>query len=181
MRAFRKLALLLVLPTAAVTVSAQGMASAAPARHHHRHYVSVVGNGSHVSVNHAVLHAGRVTFSVRSTNSASGSNISLFRPRPGHTLNQVFVDLQEEFSQTPATAAKGTRDLKRDVWVYGLADVSPARGALVTRNLRAGNYYLMDLGNTPSGPPDVTRLMVRAHSGYRSKVLHRQSRAPPSG
>jgi hypothetical protein len=137
----------------------------------------VVGNGSHVRVSNPVLHAGRATFAVRSTNSGNGSSITLFRPRPGHTLNEVFADLQEEFSPTPATAAKGTRDLKRDVWIYGLADISPARGARVTRNLRAGTYYLMDLGNTPSGPPATTKLTVRAHSGYRSKVLHRHARA----
>ena len=89
----------------------------------------------------------------------------------------MFADLAEEFSNDPSTAAKGTRDLKRDVLTYGLADVSPARGALVTRGLRAGTYYLMDLGNTPSGAPATTKLTVRRHSGYRSRVLHRHARA----
>ncbi len=97
-------------------------------------------------INHSVLHAGSGTFAVRSTNSAGDSDITLFRPRPGHTLNEGFGDLAEEFSDTPRTAAKGTRDLVHDVRTYGLADVSPARGALVTRSLSPGTYYLMDLG-----------------------------------
>ena len=171
-------ALLLVVPTAALTVATPGTAVAAPARHHARHVVSVVGNGSHVRINHPVLHAGRVTFSVRSTNAAGDSDITLFRPKAGHTLNEVFGDLAEEFSETPRTAAKGTRDLVHDVKTYGLADVSPARGALVTRSLRPGTYYLMDLGNPPtSGPPAVTRLSVKRHGGYRAKALHRHARA----
>ena len=152
----------------ALTVATQGLAVAAPARHHHRHFVSVVGNGAHVRINHPVLHAGRVTFAVRSTNSAGDSDITLFRPKAGHTLNEVFGDLAEEFSETPRTAAKGTRDLVHDVKTYGLADVSPARGALVTRSLSAGTYYLMDLGNPPrSGPPAVTKVTVKRHGGYR--------------
>ena len=176
MRSVRTMAMLLVLPTAAATIATQGMASAAPA-HHHRHFVSVVGDGSHVRVGNAVLHSGRVTFSVRST-SGNGSNITLFRPKPGHTLNEVLGDLGEEFSQTPATAAKGTRDLVHDTLIYGLADVSSARGAFVTRNLRAGTYYLMDLGTPPSsGPPATTKLMVKPHSGYRSAVLRRHTSA----
>jgi hypothetical protein len=178
MKSLRTTALLVVAPAVALTVAAQGMAVAAPARHHPRHVVSVVGNGSHVRINHAVLHAGRVTFSVRSTNSAGESDITLFRPRPGHTLNEVFGDLAEEFSETPRTAAKGTRDLVQDVKTYGLADVSPARGALVTRSMSPGTYYLMDLGNPPrSGPPAVTKLTVKRHSGYRAKALHRNARA----
>ena len=179
MKPIRTAAMLLVVPTVAVSVATQGMAVAAPARHHHhRHVVSVVGDGSHVAVDHPVLHAGRVTFSVRSTNSGSGSNITLFRPRPGHTLGEAFGDLAEEFSSDPHTAAKGTRDLVEDVWTYGLADVSPARGALVTRSLSPGSYYLMDLGNPPtSGPPAVTSLTVEGHDGYRAKALRRHASA----
>jgi hypothetical protein len=130
-----------------------------------------------VALNHAVLHAGRVTFSVRSTNAGNGSSITLFRPKPGHTLNEAFGDLNEEFSQDPQTAAKGTRDLVTDTLVYGLADVSPARKALITRTMRPGTYYLMDLGNTPSGPPATTTLTVQAHSGYQAASLPRQARA----
>lgn len=178
MRSLRKLAVLMVVPTVAV-VAAQGVAVAAPACHHHRHhFVSVVGDGSHVNVNHPVLHAGRVTFSVRSTNTPDGSNITLFKPRAGHTVEQVFADLGEEFSGDPHTAAKGTRHLVRDLLAYGLVDVSPARGALVTRTLRPGTYYLMDLGTPPtSGPPALTTLTVQRHRGYRPAVVHRAASA----
>lgn len=178
MTSLRKLAVLMVAPTVAV-VAAQGAAVAAPAAHHHRHhFVSVSGDGSHVSVNHAVLHAGRVTFSVRSTNTGNGSNITMFKPRAGHTVEQVFTDLGEEFSGDPSTAAKGTRDLVRDLRAYGLADVSPARGALVTRTVRPGTYYLMDLGTPPtSGPPALTTLTVQRHGGYRPAAVHRAASA----
>ena len=177
MRAFRKLALLLVVPTAAASVTMPGTAMAA-ARHHRHHFVSVVGNGSHVNVNHSVLRSGRVTFSVRSTNSGGESDITLFRPKRGHTLNEVFAALANEFSQDPPTAAKGTRQLVRYVLTYGLADVSPARGAFVTRTLGPGKYYLMDLGNPPqSGPPATTTLMVKRHQGYRAAALRAHARA----
>jgi len=177
MSPFRKLALLLVVPTAAASVAMPGTADAA-ARHHRHHFVSVVGDGSHVKTAHSVLRAGRVTFSVRSTNAGGESDITLFRPKPGHTLSEVFAALGEEFSQDPKTAAKGTRDLVRVVLTYGLADVSPARGALVTRSLRPGRYYLMDLGKPPqSGPPATTPLTVKRHSGYRAAALRSHARA----
>lgn len=115
MRNFRTTAMLLVLPTALAIVAVQGTAEAAPGRVHRHHYVSVVGDGSHVRVSRPVLHAGRVTFAVRSTSSTSGSNITLFRPKRGHTLGEVFSDLGEEFSSDPHTAAKGTRDLTHDI------------------------------------------------------------------
>ena len=178
MKPLTKMAMLVVLPTAAATMVAQGSAVAAPSRHHASRYVSVTGNGSKVTLNHSVLHAGRVTFSVRSTNAGNGSQITLFRPKAGHTLNEVLGDLGEEFSQDPQTAAKGTRDLVADTLVYGLADISPARKALITRTVRPGTYYLMDLGNPPqSGPPATTTLTVKAHSGYRAASLHRHARA----
>jgi hypothetical protein len=177
MKQLNKLAMLVVLPTAAA-LAVPSSAVAAPGRHHARHYVAVTGNGSHVSLSHAVLHAGRVTFSVRSTNAASGSAITLFRPKSGHTKSEVLGDLAEEFSQDPSTSAKGTRDLVADTLVYGLADVSPARKALITRTVRPGTYYLMDLGNPPqSGPPATTTLTVKAHTGYRAASLHRHARA----
>lgn len=179
MRSFRNLALLMAVPAVAAVVM-PGSAVAAPARLSqarlsHHHVVSVVGDGSRVSINHSALRAGRVTFSVRSTNSGDGSSITLFRPRRGHTLNEVFADLGEEFSPDPSTAANGTRDLVRDLHSYGLADVSPARGTLVTRTLRPGTYYLIDLGTPPTdGPPAVTTLTVKAHSGYRPAVAGRR-------
>jgi len=83
----------------------------------------------------------------------------------GHaTLADFKVDLAEEFSHDPATAAKGTRDLNRDGRYFGLADVVAGNPATVTERLRAGRYYLMDLGNVGNGTPNpsFTTFRVRA-------------------
>lgn len=174
MNRFFTTAVFVVAPAVAATVTVQGVGTASV---RHRPVVSVVGNGSHVSVSHHVLRAGRVTFSVAST-SKNGSSITLFRPRHGHTLNEVLGDVGEEFSQDPATAAKGTRDLVHDMSAYGLADVSSNRGARVTRQLPAGVYYLMDLGTPPaSGRPETTRVVVHRHSGYHAVADRAHARA----
>ena len=133
------------------------------------HRITVVGNGSSVRVDHTTVHAGTISFKVSSTNPASqsggGSTITLFRPKHGVTLARVFADLREEFSSTPAVAAKGTRDIVRDVSLYGLADVIPGYPEIVTENLRHGTYYLMDLANySGKGQPKTIRLVVTGHA-----------------
>jgi hypothetical protein len=135
---------------------------------HHSHCVRVVGNGTSVHTDQARVEGGKVCFKVSTTNPVSqgngGSNVSLFQPKHGVTLARVFADLREEFSGTPATAAKGTRDLVRDVSIFGLADVVPGYPEVVTENLHSGTYYLMDLVNfAGKGNPAVTRLCVTGH------------------
>jgi hypothetical protein len=137
------------------------------------HRITVVGNGSSVRIDHTTVHAGTISFKVSSTNPASqnggGSTITLFRPKHGVTLAQVFADLREELSSTPAVAAKGTRDIVRDVSLYGLADVIPGYPEIVTENLRHGTYYLMDLANySGKGQPKTTRLVVTGHAEARA-------------
>jgi hypothetical protein len=137
------------------------------------HRITVVGNGSSVRIDHTTVHAGTISFKVSSTNPASqnggGSTISLFRPKQGVTLAQVFADLREELSSTPAVAAKGTRDIVQDVSLYGLADVIPGYPEIVTENLRHGTYYLMDLANySGKGQPKTTRLVVTGHAEARA-------------
>jgi hypothetical protein len=132
------------------------------------HCVTVVGNGTSVHTDQARVKGGTVCFNVSSTNPVvqgnGGSNVSLFQPKHGVTLARVFADLREEFSSTPATAAKGTRDIVRDVSLFGLADVVPGYPEVVTENLRSGTYYLMDLVNfTGKGNPAITRLRVTTH------------------
>lgn len=93
----------------------------------------------------------------------------MFRPKHGVTLARVFADLREELSSTPAVAAKGTRDIVRDVSLYGLADVIPGYPEIVTENLRHGTYYLMDLANySGKGQPKTTRLVVTGHAEARA-------------
>ena len=137
--------------------------------------VRVVGNGTSVHIDHARVEAGTVSFKVSSTNPVvqgnGGSAISLFQPKHGVTLSTAFADLNEEFSSVPATAAKGTRDLTRDVSFFGLANLVPGSPEVVTENLRSGTYYLFDLGNfTGKGNPVTTRLSVTGRG--RGTSLH---------
>src|SRR5664280_1942507 len=172
------------LRAAAVVVATGGLlVSAAPAfANEHTaagNGVTVVGDGSSVGVDRATVEAGRVSFNVSSTNPVvqgnGGSNISLFQPKHGVTLEQVFADLREEFSSQPATAATGTRDLVRDVSIFGLADVVPGSPEVVTENLRSGTYYLMDLVKFSGvGQPTTTRLSVAGNgtgSPLKGRVL----------
>ncbi len=162
-----------VLRAVAVLTAAGGLlalAGPASASEHgaDRHRVNVVGDGSSVHIDHTTVQAGRISFSVSSTNPApqgeGGSTISLFKPKHGVTLLQVFADLREVFSDQPATAAKSTRDIVRDVTLHGLADVVPGYPEVVTENLRSGTYYLMDRAKYSGvGQPEVTRLFVSGH------------------
>ena len=167
-----------ILRAAAVFTAAGGLlalAGPASASDHGAagHRITVVGNGSSVRIDHTTVHAGTISFKVSSTNPASqnggGSTITLFRPKHGVTLAQVFADLREELSSTPAVAAKGSRDIVRDVSLYGLADVIPGYPEIVTENLRHGTYYLMDLANySGKGQPKTTRLVVTGHAEARA-------------
>ena len=134
------------LRAAAVFMAAGGLVAlagpAASANEHtpagnRPHCVTVVGDGTSVHTGQASVKGGTVCFNVSSTNPVvqgnGGSNVSLFQPKHGVTLARVFADLREEFSSTPATAAKGTRDLVRDVSLFGLADVVPGTRRLSPR------------------------------------------------
>jgi len=164
----------LVVATGAVVLAGSSAAQAGGDHHGGRQTVDVVGNGSMVHVDRATVRSGTVRFKV-STTGAEGSGTTLFRLNRGVSLDKFFADLAEEFSQTPATAAKGTRDLTRDVWALGLADVVKGYPEVVTEKVERGTYYLMDLGSgpPPNGRPALTTLTVRGHDGradVRSQV-----------
>lgn len=120
----------------------------------------VTGNGSSVTISQRSINEGYVSFHVRASNSDVPSSISLFKPKVGVSVRQLLGDLQEEFAQDPAVAAKGTRDLVRDGRFFGLADVAKGNPATVTEFLEDGTYYLMDLGAPPQGMPVLTTLRV---------------------
>lgn len=129
--------------------------------------VQVVGSGSSVSVSSASVYSGSVRFVVSTRNpqgpQGGGSNVSLFRLKAGKKLSQLFTALQDEFSQTPSVAARGTREIVAIAVVRGLADVVPGHPETVTEFLAAGQYWAMDLANPPtSGPPRLTPLLVRS-------------------
>ncbi|MGZ4506620.1 MAG: hypothetical protein ACXVX8_05790 [Blastococcus sp.] len=129
--------------------------------------VNVVGSGSTVHIDHSTIQSGSIRFNVSSTNPVSpdgsgGSEITLFQPKSGVTVNRVLHDLADEFSQYPLMAADGTRELTADATIKGLADVVPGTPEVVTEFLAPGTYYLMDLSIPPvSGPPVLTTLTVR--------------------
>ena len=162
----------LVAAMAALVLGPSAASASTSAQRNIQQVVTVVGNGSSVTLDRHFIQTGSITFRTSTTNSSSngddGSTISLFRPSAGHTLANIFADLQEEFSQKPAVAAKGTRDLVRDALVYGLADVTKGFPEVVTRHLNPGTYYLMDLGNQPKGQPLVQKLTVGSNPiGFR--------------
>jgi|SRR5450631_124962 len=170
----------LVAKVAALTLAAAGtLATAGPAAaqgHPSEHpgqvtAVLVLGDGTNVTLSRSSVNEGRIAFKVDTTNSTpgSGSNITLFR-LVGHTTLDTFkADLVDEFSADPAIAARGTRELNRDIRAFGLADVVPGHPETVTELLTAGQYYLMDLGNLGNSPPNpVFTTFTVHHSGQGS-------------
>lgn len=135
------------------------------------HCVSVTGSGGTVTLGQTKVHAGKVCFAVSSTNPGApggggGSSVNMFQPKHGVTLTQALKDAKDEFSSTPATAAKGTQELTRDVSFYGLADVVLGNPERVTENLRAGTYYLWDPANTLAiGKPPVLATLTVTRGG----------------
>ena len=176
-----------VLRTALILLACAGMvATAAPAlagthgekhgtqgeEHSHRllqQQVTVTGTGSSVTLSTDHVFAGSIQFAVSSTNPAvngpGGSQVSLFRLKPGKTLQNLFAALQEEFSNTPSVAAKGTRDIVATAIVRGLADVAPGYPETVTETLTPGQYYAMDLANPPTNAPPTLTLLTVAPGG----------------
>ncbi|MFW3172474.1 hypothetical protein [Geodermatophilus sp. CPCC 206100] len=150
-----------------------GGASAAGAEDHpggdDHSTVGVTASGSAVDIDREVVPAGTVRFEVATTNpltaEGGGSEVTMFRLRPGVTLEEFFADLALQFSERPEDAAASTRGIDEDATIHGLAFVAPDHPAVVTQELERGTYYLMDLATTPTAaePPAVTELRV---TGY---------------
>lgn len=132
------------------------------------HSALVVGDGARVAITQPTIKSGLDTFSVLSNNKPAGnaSSITLFSLKGGATLSRVGADLRDEFSQTPAKAARGTRELVRDINSVGLADITGGAHVAVTTYVAPGTYYLMDLYNfTGVGSPAFTPLVVTPGNG----------------
>jgi hypothetical protein len=134
------------------------------------HCISVRGTGSSVILSQTSFRGGSVCFGVSSSNPATpggggGSAVSLFRLNRGVTLVQARKDFRDEFSSTLATAAKGTRELNRDVSLYGLADVVPGHPETVTVNLTPGTYHIWDLGKAAAGGPLPGQVTLQVTGG----------------
>ncbi|MGI8679557.1 MAG: hypothetical protein ACR2LX_12905 [Jatrophihabitans sp.] len=140
-------------------------ARAAPASGGHAVRVTSDAHSLHFSTTR--VHEGRIKFRISTTNS-NGIDLVMFRLHRGVSFAKLDADLQEEFD--PATAAKGTRDLTRDVTFYGLADAQPGTPVTATVNLEDGTYYATDT-NSPALPTaqSVTRLHVLEGGNERSE------------
>ena len=103
------------------------------------HCISVTGSGITVTLDRTKVHNGTVCFAVSSTNpglpGGGGSSVNMFQPKHGVSLARALSDFKDEFSSTPATAAKGTRELVRDVLFFGLAAVVRGHPETVTDHL----------------------------------------------
>jgi hypothetical protein len=165
-----------VAQVATLTLAAAGtlaVAGPAAAQEHHSEHASygttvwVHGDGTNVTLSRAMVKEGRISFKVNTTNSTpgAGSQITLFRLVGQTSLDQFKLDLADEFSPDPETAAKGTRELNSDIRAFGLADVIPGVPAVVTEQLAAGHYYLMDLGNNQGVPAPAFTSFTVYHSG----------------
>jgi hypothetical protein len=153
-----------VVATVGALVSFEASAAFASERGgEYQQVVDVRGDGSAVHLDRSHIHAGSIRFRVHTTNRSTpnggGSQITMFRPEAGATVQKVLADAAEEFGGNPA---KGTRDLEHDAAFYGLADVVVGSPVTVTETLSPGTYYLLDLANPPSGAPAVTTLTVDA-------------------
>jgi hypothetical protein len=123
--------------------------------------VTVSSDGTHVRLSRPSVDAGYISFRVRASNATVGTDIVLFRPKAHATLANVLNGFKEEFSTNPKVSAKGTRDLTRDAWFSGLAQVERSSPATVTQYMKRGSYYLLDLARYPAVALHVTRLDVR--------------------
>jgi hypothetical protein len=142
--------------------------------------VTVTSNGSSVVLGRAeaAVEHGTVCFTVSSTNpgipfNGGGSLVVMFQPKHGVTLKRALRDFKDNIlSSTPAGTAKGTRELVRDVTLYGLATVVVGHPETVTENLRAGTYYLWDLINpVNSGAPLPVPVALTVTEGGESHPL----------
>ena len=139
-----------ILRTAAASLAACGLtalaiaATDAPAiagtKAAASHCISVKGSGSTVSLSRTKVHNGTVCFAVSSANpglpgGGGGSSVNMFQPKHGVSLTRALNDFKDEFSSKPATAAKGTRELVRDVLFFGLRGTWS--GAIRRRSPRA--------------------------------------------
>lgn len=107
-----------------------------------------------------IVPAGRITFRVDTDNPDGGTGVLLLRPTSDATLDDVYADFRDMFSEDLQTVAAGTRSLTRDAQFYGLADVIPGSPVSVTQTLDVGTYTLIDGAHLADPTPPTTALRV---------------------
>ncbi|MEV6495116.1 hypothetical protein AB0M20_41820, partial [Actinoplanes sp. NPDC051633] len=153
----------LALLAAIVAASTGAGSPAAAVPHRPAQVVAVHGaaDGS-ISISRHTVRAGRIVFRLDSAMPPGlSSGITLVRPAGDATLDDLLADARRMMSDDAATRARGARDAARDGTFHGLADILAVTPVAVTQTLRAGTYYLIDLGVLRTGTPPVTVLRVR--------------------
>lgn len=139
-----------------------GPASAGTTHHASRtQTVWIKGEASGMHFSTTWVHKGTVKFKISTTN-PDGIDPVLFQLKPGVSFDKFDQDLLDESSEDPLTAAKGARELVRDVRFFGLADAFLDAPIAATVNLDAGLYYGVDSAS-PALPN--THNVVRLHVG----------------
>ncbi|MBV8993188.1 MAG: hypothetical protein JO287_05700 [Pseudonocardiales bacterium] len=140
----------------AASAAISGSASAAPLDS----TVVVHGSTQGLTIQHGQVHAGLVRFLIDTTND-QGSDVVMFSPATGKTVDKVLADLHDELSDDPHTAAQGTKELVDDAQFFGLAGVVKGTPAIITEQLAAGTYYLFDVNPVFAGAsPQLTTLQL---------------------
>jgi hypothetical protein len=87
---------------------------------------------------------GLVSFRVK-TDDPNGRQLQLLRPHNGVSIDQVFRDLADSVSLSPATARHGIRALNGEAELLGGALVTPQVHEQFTEEIAPGPVYLLDL------------------------------------
>jgi hypothetical protein len=142
--------------TALATAGALVLAGAAPALANSPEgsHIAVVDTGHALRASTHTVHAGQVTFELRSTSPATadggGADVEVFAPNRGISVASVYAHIR---AQQGPQAAASTRWLTKNVAIYGGAQVQGAGRVTATLQLRAGTYTVADLNTVFAGGP----------------------------
>lgn len=124
----------------ATSVSASGVAGAASPEDHP---IEVSLGASYLQAPDTAK-GGLVSFRVK-TDDPNGRQLQLLRPDDGVTIDQVFRDLANAVSPSPATARDGIRAVNGEAELLGGALVTPQVHEQFTEEIAPGPVYLLDL------------------------------------
>lgn len=143
--------------------------AAAPATTRTINVIADTLGGLHFSA--TTFPAGNIQFYV-SSHLTNGAAVTLVKLKPGVSFPEFSAVLREEFSQNPATRAKGTRDVVKLAAIYGLADVVKGSPAAVIERLAAGTYYAFNTDtNSPPTAKTATVLHITATTSMAAPMV----------
>lgn len=143
-------------PLVASTMWSGGTATAAPAGPPPKVPITLRSDGFSIAGPNP-RPGGYVTFDVN-TDVPDGRWMSLMRPQPGVSLDQVLKDFNDAASPDPAVAMPALRAEYRDTDFLGGTSVFPGSPVSLTQRLSEGRYYFVD--TSPSGDTTIQTLDV---------------------